>query len=279
MYDYIAVRIETDPSTQDINDLISAFLADFGFETFEPDEKGVTAYVRKDLYNSNEIRNMLDNFPIEMKYDMSAIEIKGEDWNKEWEQNYFKPILIDNKCVIHSSFHRGYPHAQYDIVIDPKMAFGTGHHFTTSNMIRLLLSEDLKDKTVIDMGTGTGILSILCVKKGASKVTAIELDPYALENARDNGEINHTLIKWIEGDATKLKGMDPADYFLANINLNVILNDIEIYISKLKPKGQLLLSGFYETNLQQILEKAAKFGLSPLKCLINNNWVAMSLSR
>lgn len=277
MFDYFAIRIETEPAEETINDLISAFLADIGFETFEPDEKGVTAYIRKDLYVPEEVRDILDNFPIKIKYKLTETEIKGEDWNKEWEQNYFKPIVIDDQVVIHSSFHKDYPKTRYEIVIDPKMAFGTGHHFTTSNMIRLILNENLEGKSVIDMGTGTGILSILSKEKGASDVSAIELDSFALENARENGGINKTDIKWIEGDASRLEGLQPVDYFFANINLNVILNDFESYVRKLKPEGKLLLSGFYETDLPKILAKAKEFGLKTIRQLIENNWVAIEL--
>lgn len=277
MFDYFAIRIETQPTGETINDLISAFLADIGFETFEPDEKGVTAYIRKDRYIPLGVKGILDNFPIEINYTIRETEIKGEDWNREWEQNYFKPVVIDNLCVIHSTFHKDYPSVEFDIVIDPKMAFGTGNHSTTSNMIRLLLDENLEGKRLIDMGTGTGILSILSKKKGASDIHAIELDPFALENAKENGTINNVEINWIEGDASKLQNLESVDYFLANINLNVILNDFNSYVSKLKAGGKLFLSGFYETDLPAIMEKAKDYGLEKSGLIIDNNWVAVSL--
>ena len=167
MYDYIALRVDAKPCDEHITDLLAAFLADVEFETFEPDENGLTAYVRKDRFDLSAVEEILRDFPIETELKTKISEIEGEDWNKEWEQNYFKPINIDGRVVIRSSFHEEYPEAPLEIVIDPKMAFGTGHHATTAGMSRMLLDADLKGKSVIDMGTGTGILSILAKKLGA----------------------------------------------------------------------------------------------------------------
>lgn len=274
MYDYIALRVSAVPCNETITDLIADCLAETGFESFEPDEKGVTAYIRKDLYDRDRAEKSLEDFPIELNFNFEESVIEGEDWNKEWEQNYFRPILIADKVVVRSSFHQSAPEAQLEILIDPKMAFGTGHHATTAGMIKLLLEEDMHGKRVIDMGSGTGILAILCKKRGAGEVTAIEIDPYALENAVENGQLNQVEVNWICGDASSLVRLEEADYFLANINLNVILADLEKYVSKIKPGGKLLLSGFYEKDLDSIKKSLDDYGLKSKKTIIENEWVA-----
>ncbi|MCH5237098.1 MAG: 50S ribosomal protein L11 methyltransferase [Muribaculaceae bacterium] len=274
MHDYISLRIDTNPTNETITDLLAAFLADLEFESFEPDSKGITAYVRKNLFNDEAVRNIIAEFPIKTEFKISSREIKGEDWNKEWEQNYYEPIVIDNSCVIRATFHKDFPNCPIEIIIDPKMAFGTGHHFTTANMIRLLLNEDLTGKSVIDMGTGTGILAILCKKLGSSSVAGIEIDPYALENAIENGQLNgEKEIKWICGDAHSLEQLDISDYFLANINRNVILSDLTKYAGKLKKGGKLFLSGFYKSDLDIIENEAVKNSLHKVKELVDNEWV------
>lgn len=279
MYDYIALRINADPCSETITDLIADSLAEIGFESFEPDESGLTAYIRKDLYDLAIIKDILSEFPIHSEFTFSKEIIEGEDWNKEWEQNYFKPINIDGRCLIRSSFHEDFQTAPIEILIDPKMAFGTGHHATTAGMVRLLLSFDLNGATVIDMGTGTGILAILCKKLGAVKVSAIEIDPFALENAEENGHLNIVEVQWFEGDAKKLDGLASADYFLANINLNVILEDLEKYVAHLKTGGKILLSGFYEKDIPSLTQKFHQLHLKEIKRNVENEWVAMALEK
>lgn len=277
MYDYIALRIDCSPCSETITDLVADSLAEIDFETFEPDDKGLTAYIRKDLYKREKVEEALIDFPIPARFHFNETLIEGEDWNKEWEQNYFQPICIDERVVIRSSFHKDAPKAPIEILIDPKMAFGTGHHATTAGMVRLLLSLDLKGKRVIDMGTGTGILSLLSKKLGAEEVSAIEIDPFALENARENGMLNKENVKWVCGDASKLEDESPADVFLANINLNVILADIDKYMSRLRPGGYLLLSGFYEKDLEEIRKAVSHYGLKEIKKNIDNGWTAVML--
>ena len=179
--------------------------------------------------------------------------------------------------MVHSSFHKDVPKAEYDIVIDPKMAFGTGHHSTTSNMMRHILSEDMDGKSVIDMGTGTGILAILCKMRGARTVTGIEIDPFAWENAVENVRLNNVDANMLCGDAAKLSDLELADYFLANINRNVITADIDTYASKVKDGGIMLLSGFYKSDIPIVAEAAAKYGFEVVKTLEDKDWVAIKL--
>ncbi|MDE5634798.1 MAG: 50S ribosomal protein L11 methyltransferase, partial [Muribaculaceae bacterium] len=181
MNDYTEVRIDATPCSEVVTDILASMLCDAGYESFVPDENGLVAYVRHELFDKAAVAAVIDAFPLpDVTLSWHDEFIEGRDWNHEWEKNYFKPIVIgDNRCVIHSSFHTGIPNCEYDIVIDPKMAFGTGHHSTTSLIIGHLLELDLAGKSLIDMGTGTGILAILAAMRGALPVVAVEIDPMA----------------------------------------------------------------------------------------------------
>lgn len=280
MNDYHSVRIDAAPCTPDITDLAAAFLADAGFESFEPDETGLTAYIAACAGDGAALAaNALDGFPMDVEFHISSSFVEGRDWNEEWEKNYFKPIVIDGRCVIHSSFHHDIPRAEYDIVIDPKMAFGTGHHDTTSQMVRHILAADLSGRSVIDMGTGTGILGILAAMRGATQVTGIEIDLPAYENAVDNARLNNVRMRLIHGDAAALADLEPADYFFANINRNIIMADIDRYAKRLKQEGVMFLSGFYEEDIPVVAEAAGRNGLHELSRLVSNRWAAVAFGR
>ena len=279
MNDYYRVRIDVAECTEDITDLAAAYLADAGFESFEPDSTGLTAYIKREAGDGVKIaEESLSDFPMESDFKITGEVIEGEDWNEEWEKNYFKPILIEGRCVIHSTFHREVPEAEYDIVIDPKMAFGTGHHDTTSQMVKHILDLPLQGKSVIDMGTGTGILGILAAMRGAERVIGIEIDEAAYENAKENVTLNGVKMELIHGDATALSGLEPADYLFANINRNIILGDIDRYAGKLKSGGEMLLSGFYDTDIAMIAEAASRYDLREETRLVSDSrWVALRL--
>lgn len=279
MNDYYRVRIDVAECTEDITDLAAAYLADAGFESFEPDSTGLTAYIKREAGDGVKIaEESLSDFPMESDFKITGEVIEGEDWNEEWEKNYFKPILIEGRCVIHSTFHREVPEAEYDIVIDPKMAFGTGHHDTTSQMVKHILDLPLQGKSVIDMGTGTGILGILAAMRGAERVIGIEIDEAAYENAKENVSLNGVKMELIHGDATALSGLEPADYLFANINRNIILGDIDRYAGRLKSGGEMLLSGFYDTDIAMIAEAASRYDLREETRLVSDaRWVALRL--
>ena len=279
MNDYYSVRIDLSPCSPDATDLAAAFLADAGFESFEPDDSGLTAYIRATEEAEHLASEALADFPFDTNIKISSTFIEGEDWNAEWEKNYFKPILIDDICVVHSTFHKDIPPARYDIVIDPKMAFGTGHHDTTSQMMRLILDLDLEGKRVTDVGTGTGILSLLASMRGAREVTGIEIDKPAYENAVENASLNRRQINLIHGDASSLDSVPKADFLFANINRNIILQDINRYAEALLPEGEMLLSGFYEEDITLILQAAAPLGLNEKKRLVSDaKWTALQLT-
>lgn len=281
MNDYYEVRLDLNPCSEDATDLLAGMLADEGYESFVPDENGLTAYVKKETFSDEALKQVLNDFPFDSVVTASTKVIEGQDWNAEWEKNYFQPIVIGDQVVVHSSFHSDVPQAQYDIVIDPKMAFGTGHHSTTSQIMSALLSLDLKGKSVIDMGTGTGILAILAAMRGASPVFGIEIDQFAYENALENVSLNnHSEIKLINGDASALEGMDLSDIFIANINRNVILADLHNYAKTLKSGGIMLLSGFYEgADCDMITDEADKFGLKPMGQTSDNRWACLKLQK
>lgn len=278
MNDYNSVRVNANPCSEDITDLVAAFLADAGFESFEPDAAGLTAYIKATPDAKLIAQEALIDFPIAANFDISSELIEGEDWNAEWEKNYFKPIVIGDKVCVHSTFHKDVPAAEYDIVIDPKMAFGTGHHDTTSQMMRLILELPLEGKSVIDVGTGTGILSILAKMRGASDVTGIEIDEPAYLNAIEHAQINNAPLHLIHGDASALVDLEPADYLFANINRNIILADIDRYISVLKKGGKMLLSGFYEEDVEMIAKACEQYGLKEAKRLVSlAKWTALMM--
>ncbi|MDE5858237.1 MAG: 50S ribosomal protein L11 methyltransferase, partial [Muribaculaceae bacterium] len=251
MNDYRELRINVSPCSETVTDILAQFLSEAGYESFVADDNGLTSYIKNELFDPAAVAEIIDTFPIEnIKMDISDTFVEGRDWNSEWEQHYFKPIIVNGQCVIHSSFHKDIPEAQYDIVIDPKMAFGTGHHQTTSLIIERLLAMDLDNKSVIDMGTGTGILAILAAMRGARPITAIEIDPMAHVNAVENVKLNgHPEIDVILGDASALSNVQPADILLANINRNIIVGDMESYSNALKTGGTMILSGFYEDDI------------------------------
>lgn len=281
MNDYYEVRVNLDPCTEDATDYLAAVLGDIGFESFVPDNTGLTAYIQKDLYSREEIDISLEDFPFGGVRNVETKFVEGQDWNAEWEKNYFKPIIVGDQCVIHSSFHTDIPKVRYDIVIDPKMAFGTGHHATTSLIITRLLQTDLEGKSVIDMGTGTGILAILAAMRGAKPVYGIEIDGFAYDNAVENTKINnHAEITLINGDASALDGLPAVDVFIANINRNVITADIDKYAAHLKSGGVMLLSGFYEHDIPVVMEAAGRYGLSEAGNEVKgDNWTCVILRK
>lgn len=268
MNDYYRLDISIKPASTDACDLAADSLAAIGFESFEqPEEAGgafMTAYVPAPLFDAEAAREALAEIEPLAVAGFEAVFVKGRDWNSEWEKNYFKPILVAGRVAVHSSFHTDVPPAEFDIVIDPKMAFGTGHHATTTLMMKALLSGNIAGASVIDMGTGTGILAILASMLGAAEVAAVEIDPFAAANAADNVALNlgnDSAVEVLEGDASALGNIGfEADVFLANINRNVITADIEAYAAALKTGGRLVVSGFYVADRGIVAEAAARAG-------------------
>lgn len=281
MNDYYKVSFNFADYTETESDILSALLCDIGFETFEVNEPELVAYIKSELYPDADINTVLVQYPFKSKIEYNAEFIPGQDWNEEWEQNCFKPIVLANKCVIHNTMHTDFPEMPYDIVINPKLAFGTGHHETTNMMVERLFEDDLNSKSVLDMGAGTGILSILCSMLGAKYVKGIEIDPVAQINAVENIELNNrNNIDILLGDASLLDNEEcKYDLFLANINRNIILNDMERYSRVIKSGGQLQLSGFYKEDMCLVLEKAQQLNFKYILHKEKNNWVVLLLEK
>lgn len=278
MNDYVELRADVSPCCEDATDLLAALLADVGFESFVPDEKGLTAYSPVKEYDGEAVRAVVADFPMDVTITTSDKVVEGRDWNAEWERNYFKPIVVGNRVVICSTFHTDVPEAEHRIIIDPKMAFGTGHHSTTSQVIKALLGMDLRGASVIDMGTGTGILSILASKLGAAHVTGIEIDEFAYVNAVENVRLNDASgITLINGDASALEQVPVCDVFIANINRNIITGDIDRYAARLRSGGTMILSGFYVEDIPAVTAAAQPYGLRETGYTESERWACLSL--
>ncbi len=276
---YFEITFTAQPCSEIITDVLSALLADIGFESFVECEEGIQAYIQQSLFNEDALKHVLTEFPLsdtQITYTISEPEDK--DWNEEWEKNFFQPILIEERCVIHSTFHKDYPKAAYDIVINPQMAFGTGHHETTCLMLGELLDADLKNKSVLDMGCGTSILAILASMRGADPVTAIDIDEWCVNNSRDNIALNniHNITVKL-GDASSLNGCKPFDIIIANINRNILLNDMPAYVSCMHKDSEIFMSGFYTQDIPSLQKRAEELGLRFIHHSEKNNWAAIKL--
>lgn len=276
MNDYTEVRLDMDPCSETHTDVMAALLADEGYESFVPGPAGLTAYIKKEHFDNEALGRILADFPLDTHITPSHTVVEGRDWNAEWEKNYFKPIVVGDECVIHSTFHTDVPVCRYDIVIDPKMAFGTGHHATTTLMLKRLLETDLSGLKVADMGTGTGILAILASMRGAAYVEAVEIDGFACLNARENLVLNGTAnVHLQQGDASALARVRDIDLFLANINRNVITADLPAYTDTLSPGAKVVFSGFYEHDIPVVRAVAEQLGLVYVDHTVLDDWTSV----
>lgn len=276
---YFEVTFSVNPCNETATDILSALTAEIGFESFVECEGGMQAYVQQSLFDEEALKSIIADFPIpDTKITYTITEPEDKDWNEEWEKNFFQPIVIDNRCVIHSTFHKDYPKAEYDIVINPQMAFGTGHHETTSSILGELLDADLKGKSVLDMGCGTSILAILASMRGADPVTAIDIDDWCVNNSRDNIALNNINNITVElGDASLLEGRKPFDVIIANINRNILLNDMAAYTACMHKGSEIYMSGFYVQDIDAIRSKGESLGLRFVHYREKNNWAAVKL--
>ena len=274
---YTQVRFKLSPDSQENREILVAMLESFPFESFDETDNLIMGYVPGETFDDSVINEITGFLPFSIEYETEMIPDKN--WNEVWEKNYFKPLLIGNRCVIRAPFHTEYPASEYELVIEPKMAFGTGNHETTSLVAEQILDVDFTGKTVLDMGCGTGILGMLASLKGAKKVTAIDIDVWSNESTIENARINNiTNIDAKLGNADIL-GDEVFDIIFANIHKNVIINDLPAYMSVLKPGGTIYLSGFYNTDMPDIKKRAESLGLNELSFKEKNNWVVYIFKR
>ncbi|MCB7481420.1 50S ribosomal protein L11 methyltransferase [Christiangramia sediminis] len=273
---YFEFQFKIDP-VQPASEILIAELGYLGFESFVENDDGITAYIPEEEYEDDILANVHILQSEDFKITYSQNEIERVNWNEEWEKN-FTPILVDERCSVRAPFHEKLD-VNFDIVIEPKMSFGTGHHATTHMMIQHILKNDWEGKSVLDMGCGTGVLAILAAMKGAKTIDAIDIDNWCYLNTLENisrNDCEHINVE--EGGAELLEGRE-YDTILANINRNILLRDLPIYEKSLKANGDLFLSGFYEGDLPAIKKACEKAGLDFIENFERNDWVAAKFSR
>jgi ribosomal protein L11 methyltransferase len=272
---YIKVTFSITPHSTVAGELFIAELGAIGYDSFAETDSGFEAFISKSEFKPEQLTN-ISILLSDVSYTYTISEIEDQNWNKVWEEKYFQPIKIGNEVLIRGTFHKKTESVKYDLIIDPKMAFGTGHHETTGLMIQHLLEMNCSDLRVLDMGCGTGVLGILCARKGASQVIGIDIEEWAYHNAIENCELNKIEnMQIIHGDASAI-GEDMFNLIVANINRNILLNDIPQYTAVLANGGTLLVSGFYEDDIPAIDDVVTQQGLSLQSSKIDNHWAALA---
>ncbi|OUO50740.1 50S ribosomal protein L11 methyltransferase [Parabacteroides sp. An277] len=274
-YDNISVETET------ISDVLASELGEIGFESFKENADGLQAYIPENNYREATLQEKLKQFPIEgIRFHYTIQRIEDQDWNEEWEKNYFKPIRIGKECIIRASFHEPEKGYTYNIIIDPKMAFGTGNHATTFLMIQEMLQLDLTGKELLDMGCGTAVLAILAKMRNAQRVVAIDIDEWAYHNAIENIHINHTDdIEVALGGAERIAEFGKFDVVFANINRNILLADMHYYAANMKKDAYLFMSGFYTEDIPVLTEECRKNGLEFQSYTEKEHWAAIKTKK
>lgn len=284
---YYELTFSIEPQSEVAQDILSALLADIGFETFLPMEDGrLKAYIQQKDYNDGALQNIKENFPLpDTRLRHTLLEPEDKDWNETWEQEGFEPIVIDHRLVICDTHHESLE-AEQRILIHPRQAFGTGSHQTTRMILTQLLELPMKGAKVVDAGCGTGILGFLCLMQGAKKVVAYDIDEWSVQNTLDNALLNFPANEIKEklevrhGDVSCLEGEADFDLLIANINRNILLNDFQ-YFAKVvnKKNSKILLSGFYQSDVPLLLEEAEKYNFRLKSQHTNEEWTMMCLEK
>ncbi len=280
---YYEVEMNITPCSQDSQDLLSALSAEAGFETFEETESGIKGYVQQTLFDEESMKSVISSFPIEnVRIEYKVHEAEDKDWNEQWEQEGFEPIVVGNSLVIHDGRHLPKSSFPTEIEIDAHLAFGTGTHETTRMICATLLEQDVKGKRVLDCGCGTGILAICALKLGAESALGYDIDEWSVDNTRHNAVINlvDDKLESLCGDATLLDSINRRfDIVLANINRNILLHDMDRFVSVMAEKATLILSGFYRDDCPMLEKKAQQLGLKKNCMKTDGEWTCMVLNK
>ncbi len=261
------------------SEILQAEIAEAGFDTFMEIDKGFEAYAEQENFNKEVLHEILQKYSQFTALTFYQDKIEKRNWNEEWEKNY-EPVIVDDQIIIRASFHQPAKNYPYDIIITPKMSFGTGHHQTTHLMVNTQLEMDHKNKIVMDAGCGTAVLAIMAAKLGAKKVEAFDIDEWSVINGQENAEINHcNNINIRQGKISDLTFEDDFDIILANINKNILLQEMHQYAAYLKPGGLLLLSGFYQKDIPDLLKEATQYKLQQVTSHERENWVSLLLKK
>ena len=261
------------PTSDVQHDMLTTMLGELGFDSFMDDDMALKAYCTEDLRDDNAVADLLLMDAFEGIHLLGVEEMPDKDWNEVWEASY-QPVIVNERCRVRAPFHEPDPSYEFDLVIEPKMSFGTANHETTAQIIQLMLETDFQGKEVLDMGSGTAVLAILAKKLGAARTVAIDNDEWAYNNAFTNVALNGIDgIEIVLGDAHAI-GDALYDIILANINRNILLRDMHFYADAMRPQAHIFFSGFYEEDLESIKEVAQRLGLRYVRHLSRNNWVA-----
>ncbi|MDX8570599.1 50S ribosomal protein L11 methyltransferase [Elizabethkingia sp. HX QKY] len=275
MTQYLEFDFKIEP-VEPWNEILMAELIEQGFDSFTENPDGILAYIQAELLNEEELKNQWLLNHDEVKISYTYKEMPNINWNEEWEKN-FQPINVEDKVLIRAEFHESQG-LEEEIIIQPKMSFGTGHHATTYLMIQQMMDIDFQGKKVLDMGCGTSVLAIYAKKKGASDVLGIDIDEWAVENSRENAERNNTPMRVELGTADNL-GQEKFEIILANINRNILISDIPRYVEVMEPGGSLLLSGLCFFDVDDILQVCNEQNLQLQKKLQREEWVSLLLTK
>ena len=275
---YYEVDFNLSPTSSDACDLLAAIAGEAGFETFEETDNGLKGYVQQQLFDREQLDLLLQSFPFpDVNVSYTVTEAEDRDWNEQWEQEGFEPIVVNNRLVIHDGRHLPEQTYPLSIEIDAHLAFGTGTHETTRMVCATLLG--LSPHRVLDCGCGTGILGITAMKLGANECVAYDIDEWSVDNTRHNAVINQVELTPLLGDATILNKVEGTfDLVMANINRNILLQDMPRFREKMAPGAFLILSGFYTDDVPLLTEKAASLGLKPVSQKEENGWACILLT-
>lgn len=273
---YTRLQVVCDPA---FAEMLMAEIAEAGFDTFMETDKGFEAYVEQSQFDKNKLQFIRDKYAAVTPVVFYQDRIEKQNWNEAWEKNY-EPIVVENQCLIHASFHKPAQSYPYHIIITPKMSFGTGHHQTTYLMVKAQLNIDHTHKTVMDAGTGTGVLAIMAAKRGAVLVEAFDIDEWSILNSTENVQLNgcdNIVIR--QGTISDLTFESRFDIILANINKNILLGELHQYAAYLNPKGLLVLSGFYEKDIPDLLTEADRYSLVQVRSDERDGWASLLLRK